>query len=490
MAEIGSITSGANSIETLVQRFMADERRPVDDLESQKSELNRRQLVFSDLKTSLTALRDKARDFTRVGSLNTLNSKKATVSDSTYFTVEASSTAELGTHSIKVDRLATSDTGVSRQLDRDTVYEYSKGLQEFTLAIGSGEAETISITIEETDTNEDVLNKVAQAINDTDLEVSASVIYDTSETARLIVKGKETGSDNFLNMTELDGSNILRKLKFLTTDGERRQASGTNGGFLVQNIDDLDAKLNIDGIDIIKGSNEISDIITGVTIKLKQVQAAEDSAVAFSVENNIENAKKEIEAFLEKFNGTIKYLNEKTRIDTVTFKRGDLAGDVVFSGLKFSIRSMVAGTVQGMPQGAPQLLSQIGIELSREGVLSIKDSAKFEEALNTDMENVTKLFTSEDGIGSKMTELLDSFVNAGGSVDRSKQGIKRQISSIDVRIKNYEARFAIREQNLRQQFTELQKSLSLLNSQQAILQSYQQFNLQQFYGNSGGYGGF
>ena len=73
MAEISSITSGANSIETLVQRFMADERRPVDDLESQKSELNRRQLVFSDLKTSLTALRDNAKDFTRVGSLNTHN---------------------------------------------------------------------------------------------------------------------------------------------------------------------------------------------------------------------------------------------------------------------------------------------------------------------------------------------------------------------------------------------------------------------------------
>ena len=39
------------------------------------------------------------------------------------------------------------------------------------------------------------------------------------------------------------------------------------------------------------------------------------------------------------------------------------------------------------------------------------------------------------------------------------------------RIKNFEAQLVIREESLRRKFTELQRTLSLLNSQQAALQS-------------------
>jgi len=484
---ISSITTGANSIDTLIERFIAPERQPVNDLEAQKVELNRRSCVYTDLKSKLSALRDIAQGFTRVGVLNSLSGKKTILTNSTFFSIEASSSAELGTHSIKVERLATADTGISKQLDKDTVYEYATGLQEFTIAVGSGDPQTVRLTIEDTDTYEDVVQKMADAVNATGLDVSASVVHDTSGTVRLSIRSAKTGSDNTLVMTEINGSNILRKLKFLDKNGNRRQADGANGGFLIEDTADLDAKFNLNGIDIIKGTNEVADVLEGVTIKLLQANEPGDSPVSFSIKNDTENIKKEINEFIEKFNDALKYLNNKTKVDTVNFIRGDLTGDFVFSSLKYSMRSIVAGAVGGLQDGYPELLSQVGIELSREGEMSIKDSSKFEEALNGNIDHVIQLFTADEGIGAKMDDLLETFVSSGGRVDRSKKGITRQISSIDTRIKNYEARLVIRERSLRQQLTDLQRSLSILNSQQSIMQSYQAFNFQMLYGGNSGY---
>jgi len=487
VATISLINSGANSIETLVERYIEPEREPVKNLESTKKDLQRRLAVFSDLKSKLGVLQDKAKDFISTDSLNFLLNKTAESSDENYFAVEATAGAEVGNHSIKINRLASADTGISVQLARSAfdLASSSSGLQEFTLAIGDGEAVTISVTIDAADTNEDAMNKIRNAINDAGIDVTASVIYDTSTTARLIIKSGETGSEDFLNLAEVGGSNILRELNYLASDGTRNLKSGTNGGFLVQDIANLDAALNVDGIDIIRSTNEIDDILTGITIKLRRTQEAGDTELTFTVSNDAENTRSEIEKFIEVYNEAIKYLNEKTRVDTVNFIRGDLTGNAVFSGLKFSLRSVMASGITGLPEGNLQFLAQIGIKTARDGTLSIADKTKFDENLANNIEQVTNLFSSENGYGNLLTDLLDRFVSSGGAVDRSKDGINRQISSIDIRIKNYEERLRLREESLRRKFTELQKSLSMLNSQQAIIQNYLMSSFQ----TTGAYGG-
>ncbi len=69
MEAISSVTGGANSIQTLVDQFMVPERQPITDLESSKTNLNRRV------------------------ALNTLSKKSATSSNTSFLTVSASSSA-------------------------------------------------------------------------------------------------------------------------------------------------------------------------------------------------------------------------------------------------------------------------------------------------------------------------------------------------------------------------------------------------------------
>jgi flagellar hook-associated protein 2 len=473
VTSISSIGSTANSIETLVEQTIASERQPITELEDSKETLQMRLNIFNDLKTKLKSLRNVSRDFTKVDTLNSLLGKKATSSNESFFTVSASSGADLGTHSLKINRLATADTGLSRQLSRDgnLLATKSLGLQEFSIKVGDADAVDFSITVEEDDTDLEVMEKVRDAINNGDIDANASIIYDTKDTARLIIKSESTGSTNQLEMTELNDSNILRKLKYLSSDGERRLADGTTGGFLIQDVSLLDASFNIDGIDIITSENEVNDILPGVSLNLLQAQAEDETPLTFKVEQDTEKTKEEIKAFIEKYNEVIAYLNEKTKVDTTTYTRGALAGDFVITNLKFSLRSLVTTPVVAEEGAEIQFLSQVGITFDREGMMSISDNSKFEENLESNIEQITDLFTSEDGIGARLEEILDKFVDTGGTVDRSKEGVNRQIKSIDTRIENYEARLAVRAESLRREYTELQKTLSLLNNQQYLIQN-------------------
>jgi flagellar hook-associated protein 2 len=473
VADISAISSSTytSSIDQLVQQTLAKERKPVDDLQAQKNDLSHRLTVYTDLKTKLNALVEAAKGFTRLNALNSLIKKTAASSNENYATITATGSAENGKYDLKVERLAAQDTTLSKQFTAagTDLAASSSGTQYFTLAVGSGTPVTISVNIDPGDTNETVLNKLRDAINNAKLDVTATIVHDTGSTVRLVVKSAKTGSENALMFDEIDGSNILQKLRYLTNTGDRRLSTDGSGGFLVQNTDDLDAKIVLDGIEIIKGTNEITDAITGATIKLQRAQSSDDQPITLTIANDAKGTRTEIEKFIEQYNNVIKYLIEKTRIDTVNFTRGDLAGDVVFSGLKFSLRSVVTGKVEGLPENVPAFLTSIGISIARDGTLSITNSEKFDDKLTNNTEQVTNLFVGDNGLGSKMVSLLNRFVSTGGTVDRTEKGVNRQISSIDTRIKNYEERLSIRAEALHKQYAQLQNTLNSLSYQQSTL---------------------
>ncbi len=483
MASISSLGTGANSIATLVDQLIAPEREPVTNLESSKKELGTRLNILTDLKTKLKSLKDMAEDYAATQSLNTLLAKKAESSDSKFFTVSASSSADVGKHSIFINRVASYDTAISQQLNQEgsKLANKSLGVQEFSIEIGDADAVNISVEILETDTNLDGMKKVRDAINESDANASASIVYDTSSTARLVIRNQETGSENSLDLTELNGSNILRKLDILGAGGTRVASTGTDGGYLIGDIADLDASLTIDGIDVVKSQNEITDILPNVTIKLLQAQDVDDVPLTLTVSNDTDKIKTEINDFITKYNEVVTYLNAKTAVDTTTFERGAFAGDFVFSNLKFSLRSLLTSPIEGGDDPNLQFLSQIGVEVDRDGLLSVTDSSKLDETIATNPNAVFHLFGSDDGIGNRFKNLLNTFVSAGGTVDRSKDGVNRQIKSIDTRIDKYEARLEVRRASLMRQYTDLQRTLTMLNSQQSIMQSYANLGAQYGY---------
>jgi len=493
MASISSISSSLPAVEQLVQQSLALEREPIDELESSKSDLNKKINIYSDLKSKLKVLRERVKRFTETGSKINIGAKNASSSNEKVFTAEASSDASVGINTIFVSRLASRDTAISEQFKNLNGTGLASDLygtvQKFDITVGSNEPVRITLEFnDENETNESILKRIVAAVNNSEADVSANYINDTPETARITIISNNTGSTNEIILQEVDGSNILRKLGVITAKDSRPEADGTSGGFLQSDPDNLNASFTMNGISIIKDSNTVSDVLQGVTINLLSAQAVGENPETLSITYDGETIRDEIELFIKDYNDVIKYLNDKTSVDPSTFTRGELVGKFTYSNLRLGLRSIVSGQVSSVESGAPFLLSQIGLSAERDGTLKISDNDKFQEYIDKGDSAISGLFSSENGIAVRIYNLLNNYVQTGGIVDDDKKLLNRRIENINKRIADYEARLKIREDTLRREYTKLQQMLSTLNSQQAIIQNSLCNYYESSYGTSYGIG--
>jgi flagellar hook-associated protein 2 len=476
MASVSSISTQQSSVEQLVSQYIALERKPVDELETSKSGLQKKINVYTDLKAKLKTLQDLVKKFIGTGSTVKIGAKIASSSNEKIFTAEANSNASVGINTIFVSKLASRDTAISKQFQNLSGTSLASNLngttQEFDIIVGSNTPVRIAIDFnDENETRESILKRIVDAINNSDADVTASYIKDTTDSARITIVSNKTGSTNELTLQEVSDSSILRKLGIITASDSRPQAADTSGGFIQSDPNNLNASLTVNGIDIVRDTNTVSDVLGGVTINLLSTQTAGQNPETLTVTYDKNTIKGEIESFIEKYNDVIKYLNDKTSVDTTNFVRGDLVGEYAYGNLKFSMRTIVSGRVSSVESGGPSLLSQIGITIARDGTLKISDENKLKEYIDKGDSSISNLFSSEKGVATKIDALLNNYIRTGGIVDDDKKLLSVKIGNINKRIADFESRLKIREDTLRREFMGLQKLLSTLNSQQSMVQS-------------------
>ncbi|MFC1558391.1 flagellar filament capping protein FliD [candidate division KSB1 bacterium] len=489
MAAIGTLSS----VEQLVQQSIAQsyENRHIIELENSKSTINSSISVYSNLKTKLKALSDRLDKFTEVGADAKISAKTAESSDAKVFTAEATSSASVGVNSLFVSRLASRDTAVSKQksnLDSTAMAGNLLGTQTINITVGDNDLIEVSFEVAADDTKEDIMNNFVDAINSSGAAVTASYIKDTPDTARISIISNETGSTNQMLLEDVGSSEILDNLDIISDSNSRPLSTGTGGGFLIADPDDLNAEFTLNGIAILKDSNTISDVLQGVTIKLISPQEAGENPETLTIANDSEAVKAELESFIEDYNTVITFLNSETGIDSTTYERGAFTGKYSYTNLKLNLRALLSNPVDSVEEGAPSMLTQIGIEINRDGTLKIGDEDELSEYIESGNSSILNLFNSENGVANKINDFLENFVKTGGIVDDDKKLLNTRIKNIDSRVEDFEYRLQIRADTLRQQYAALQEMLSRLNSQQMMINNA--MSLYGYSSSSSGYGAY
>ena len=486
--DITSIYGSRDSVEFLVSQMMRLESRSRDRLLDKMSSLEERKKVLTELHSKLSTLKTRVDRMTDVLT-NYLAAKEATSSNSDKFTATASSSAKLGNHSLSVERLAVSDTRVSKQYNTsDSSFTAYTTDQTFTIEVGHptdsdpNNRVSVQVTVSAdvfSQTNEDVLQDIADAINsamsqavadetiDSDEVVHASVVNEESGTARLILRSDQTGYTyrmDFGTSTLLDDLEVNSSL----------QTSGTSGGYVTYvgtsaTDSQLNAKFTLDGLVFYRDSNSVSDAIDGLTIKLLDVFSTTETV---TVSSDVDAVREEVQSFIDAYNDVIKYLREKAQINSDTHERGPLADDLVYRDMISDLRDIVNSEVSDTLSTNYNKLFQIGIEADNDGYLSIKDLEKFTDALNANPRYVSDLFRSDTGIATQIKDYIDDFVQAGGKISKSKENLKSQIRDLDDRIDFMNDLLAKKEQQLREQFAKLQETMILLQNQQSFYSSF------------------
>lgn len=471
MATVSSLSSGS-SLYDLISQLMMIERQPIYRLEAKKDDLETLNGIYTDVKTKLDALQSVTDDITDPLASD-MEERSTSSTNEAVITAVATSRALLGSHSIFVTQLAKHHTMVADQFtSAGTSIRTALGTGDQTFSITvNGTATEVTVAIDADDTDEDVIDATVAAINtamaDVTDAITATGLDDTSTTSKLIFRSDDTGSGYKMTLADVSGS----LLATLGIGDESVAATDTTGGYIYADAE-LDAKFDLDGVTITRNDNVIDDVLTGVTFTLHGHQEAGDEEVDLAVERDNTAIRGTVDAFIEKYNDALDYLQLKTSVDS-TGVRQPLSNEFIYRGLIGSMRTVVGGSFT-TGSSTIAILANLGIEIDSRGKLSVDDDDEFDEAMDSDADAVIELFKGASGLAAQIDALIDPFIDAGGYIDNNKDNITTKISSIDDSIDRLEERMTRKEANYVAQYANLQATLAMLTQQQNFISTLTQ----------------
>jgi len=400
------ITPGLGSgldINSLVTKLIEAESAPATNrLDRREAELQARLSAYGSLKGALSALQ------TSLASLNTSSTfqgKSVSSSDTDVLTAATTSSATVGKYDINITQLAdnhklatdpllanarfTSDTdviGTGNLVFKFGTTVYDKDTDAYTSFTQN--ADKATATVEITDGS---LKGIRDAVNEADIGVNASIIYDGSY-YRLTFTS-ETGDANSLEITATDDdtdNTDAAGLSLLTF------SSGAN--HLEQTDAAQDAVLSINGISINSESNKLTGSIDGLTIDLLDTGSS-----TLTVKLDLNNASNAISGFVANYNALIGTINELSKYNPDTQEAGLLNGDGILRNIDGQVKRMLTNKIEGV-SGGISTLTDIGITRSSKDGTLVLDNTKLGSLLETNFKDVAAIFAA---IGTPTDSLIE-----------------------------------------------------------------------------------
>ncbi|MCC6544062.1 MAG: flagellar filament capping protein FliD [Nitrospirae bacterium] len=450
---VSGLSSGINAND-IITKLMELERRPVTLLQSKQTAYNDKITAYSDFQSKILSLKTAADE---LRTTSNFFAKKASVSDSTILDASATNSAPAGSYTI-----ASHSTAGKIQLAQSEQKSHTAGTAAINTSVNSSGSDKIfqytyagsqsSITVADGTTLEGLRDLINSDSGNPG--VNATIIYDGS-VYKLALTGNDSGSTKTISIdsgTTLDGTGSTVDL---------------TGSAFTTNQTAQDAKLRINGIDITSSSNNVSGVISGLTLTLKKEST---SSATVAVTNDTDSIKKKIEDFVTAYNNAINYAASKSSWDSTTKTGGPLLGDATARDVVRSMKAMVIGTVSAASSDVDSLAG-IGITTnSKDGTLTI-NSTTLSDKLSARIDDVSKLFaTATTGIANQIWSYADTITKStDGALTIRKSGLQSVVNNIASNITSLETRLVKVEDDLRRRFSALESLLNGLTSQGTFL---------------------
>ncbi len=460
---IEGISGTSIDINTIVSSLVARASLPLDTYESRQLEQQTELTALELIQGRLTSLSSTVSSLKYQGISSPFSVKTATPSNSDVLSASASSSAASGVYNVTVTTLAQRHKIATGQWDSastDIADSEGAGTKTFRLSLNGVDTD-IDVDITAGDSNETVLQNMAAAINNAGAGTSAVVVHETESSSRLVITSDDTGTANSISVQDIAGSLLLNSDMI---DGV--------GALTNELVAAGDAVFSIDTLNFTRSSNNIDDAISGVTLSLLD---SGDSTLTVGADASSIMAT--IESFVNDYNNVISGIKTQTSFDTEELTSAALTGDTLMSKIRSDLRSLATNVVSTQPEEYNSLF-MIGIEVDKEGTMSITDAGKLEAAISADPDSVAELFnTPATGIASRMDTYLDSLLDPQGRMTVRIENVNKNIESIQEDIEDFESYLADLEATLLIQWSRVESlissndSLSLFMSQ--LLPSYQ-----------------
>ncbi len=382
----------------LIAAIINQQSQPMVRMQTQQSVNNSKSAALQTLSTDLTSL-SVALDTL---SMSGFQSNKVTSSDSTgaYVTATASG-ASPGQYDLIVKSLATRARLV---LPTALQPNAAVGVGDYTLTDMDGKAFTVTIGAANNS-----LSGLADAINNAKgadgkaINLNAAVIQTGADgTSQLVLSANATGQ----------GSAGATTFSFTAPTGSTLGA-GTSVSQAATNSDFI-----LNGVELHRSSNSVSDAVQGITFNLNQAQTDLTKTTTLTVTQDQDAAAKAMQDVVDKFNTF--YNDYKSNTKFTQNKDGSYTKGLF--NMDMAVRQMVSqvsGVLMGAPSGLPSTATftsaaGVGLKTNQDGTISL-DTTAFKAALTKDPGGVANLFSNS----AVSTSPLLTFIGSGSKTTKS-----------------------------------------------------------------------
>ncbi|MGQ3344558.1 flagellar filament capping protein FliD [Bosea sp. (in: a-proteobacteria)] len=260
------------------------------------------------------------------------------------------------------------------------------------MSLGVVDGEAVELTI--TDTMS--LADIADAINAESEEtgVQATVLRVSDSSYRLVLSGVETGETIAANAVA--GDDVLAALGLTDSDG----------AFADVLQEAQDAMLTLDGITVTRSSNNIDDLLDGVTLHLYQTTQDDpdtdsDVSITLEVGADVSSAKEAIQALVDAYNAFRDFVATQQTLasDGTVAEDAVLFGDGTMRSATLSVYSALTATIDD------ESMALIGLSFDSDGTLVV-DEDTLDNALLDDLDTVKALLSFQMDASSSQLKLL------------------------------------------------------------------------------------
>ncbi|MFO0110497.1 MAG: flagellar filament capping protein FliD, partial [Alphaproteobacteria bacterium] len=268
------------------------------------------------------------------------------------------------------------------------VGKFSAG--SFSLRVTDGGPAAV-VTLNEGDTLQTVANKFNELKSRTGIQATMLKVADgtPNSTFRLVFTATKTGLPTGFDLETAgtvtgDPDGVLSQMTFTTNQ-------------TAQN-----AKFKLDGVDIERETNAVSDAVTGVTFNVKQITPPA-TTITLSITPDTEIVRNAITEFADAYNEFRTFNSRQTQLgdDGLPLETALLSNNSALRSIVSSIASEITRVVGGITGGNPARLADVGINFDdfagnadtplTRNIITL-DADKLTSALQSNFDGVQRLF--------------------------------------------------------------------------------------------------
>lgn len=461
MASVSSLGAGTSlQLNDLYDSLETAEQTRLTPITTQQSSYKAKLTAWGIVQTALAKVQTAAAALKNTSAI----ASTQVTSTNTAFSAKLATTASAGSYTVEVSQLAKAQSLLSKSATSSTTDLGDSSQSSRTITISQvGQTDPMEVTLSSDQTS---LSDIRDAINKKQGSVTASIIKADDNSYYLSLTSRDTGTSNAMTVSTTDST----LAGYISYDGNEANTT-TNG--MTQKVPAADAKLSINGVDITRSSNAVTDAPEGVTLNLTATNVGKPETLTVAKDNTPMTTA--VQTFVDAYNSLQTTIASQTKFTSVdqgsgaqNASNGDLLGDGSLRNIQTQLRSMISTSQSG---GDFSLLSQIGITQDLNGKLTV-DSTKLNKALDEKPSSVTDFLSGDGkttGFGTQTSNLLDKILASDGTVQNAENGINSTLKQLSERSETITASITATMARYKTQFTNLSTLVSSMNNTAAYL---------------------